>query len=1370
MADLLFSIPSIVTLTIAGSPIGLALTGAESLRLLTETVARRSAWHRHEERVEHAPSVQPGAVIRLEGGERTPLPAKIVEGVGTAIGYDGMPLPVVQGGTVPSGARLYGGPFVLQLHCDEAFEPFTPEPRPSPATFSLHERYLQIVGPLSLIYAAATAILTRSFNRTLSALLLVNPRTAIVGLDSADLGASARVLRAGVTVVGTRKDRTIRLPDLVLLDGVRPLTEGLELASALSLVDDCETPEILAQASGVSAAAGSPWGRAFRAANRVPAINGSFDGRTATAYIEGARYLLGPIEDWASVPEATYLRQYGNYVLVLRSEHKEKPLGIFALRPKLAAGVENLVQICRQYQVELGVLSHGDQLAVQALAHRVEVSLLDSSDAVETIRAKQVDGALVAFVSDNASAAEAFAACDMAIGLSDDRTRLPGRVDLLAPDLEAIVAIINAAVRRDATVRDSVVFSVLSNIVGAVWGLRGGPGVELASRVVQITSSLALMDGWLRLRGGKRPVSTMFHLVDPHPERWGQRSVESVFRTLQTSEHGLTNAQAAARRSQAPLKAGRNQLLAMILDQVRSPLIGMLAAGAGLSLLLGAIGDVLIIIVTLVANIGVGVWQEHKANRVAEALEHLGTSRARVLRDGQSVIVPADEVVPGDVLLLTPGDYVAADARVLSSQGLEVDEAALTGESLPVRKAPDGETDESRVVLEGSNVTTGTGLAIVVAVGRQTRMGAISAALSVDETKESPLSVRLSRMLHLILPLSIIGGGVVVASGLLLGRPLASQLALGVTMVLAGVPEGLPLLARVGEAGVARRLADRNAVVRRLSAIEALGRVDVACTDKTGTMTKGHLALGLVADGHQEATLPGELPENLCHVLLTAALASPHPDAPDANAHPTDVAIIAGALDAGLGERVRVNHDAELSFDPVRSFHATVVQERLCVKGAPETLISRCSWALLNGERYPLDEVGKDDLHTYAMRLAERGLRVLMVAEGPSDVPIDDPHGLTALGFVGISDPLRPTVRVAVRRCHDAGARVIMITGDHPSTARAIAYEAGLLDNGGEVLTGTELLELNNAELDDRLEHAVVIARATPLDKLRIIESLQRRGHTVAMTGDGVNDAPALRLADVGVAMGHGGTEVARQVADVVIADDDFSTLVETFVEGRSFWRNIRRALGLLLGGNVGELGLVVGASILGLSTPLTARQILAMNAITDILPSLAVALQQPEHRNLAGLRREGASALDKPLRDEIWRRALTSAVPSLISFIIMLGSGTLEEARAVAFASIIATQLAQTLAVGRAEEGLTRSVFGAVVGSTAVLIATLTVPFLRDFLNLVTVGPLGWVLIGGGALVAVVLNHVLASLRFFHSDNLALPTAPMVWLAPVQS
>lgn len=579
----------------------------------------------------------------------------------------------------------------------------------------------------------------------------------------------------------------------------------------------------------------------------------------------------------------------------------------------------------------------------------------------------------------------------------------------------------------------------------------------------------------------------------------------------------------------------------------------------------------------------------------------------------------------------------------------------------------------------------------------------------------------------------------VVGAGLLRGQALLPQVAIGATIALASVPEGLPLLAGMGEAAVARRLAQRNALVRRLSAVEALGRVDVACTDKTGTLTEGKLALGLVAsaDGVEASSAPN--PGGLRDILRTAAYASPSPDAADFLSHPTDVAVVRGALDAGLSEEIAQERLAEAPFDPARAFHATRTAELLAVKGAPEAVTPRCASVRRSGEDAPLDDAGRDALLAQAQELAGRGLRILMVARRAPDVDVADPQGLTALGFVGIRDPLRPTVRAAVGRCHEAGIHVIMLTGDHPATARAIAQEAGLLADGREVLTSADIAHLQNGELDERLGRAAVIARATPLDKLRIIESFQRHGHTVAMTGDGVNDAPALRLADVGVAMGRGGTEVAHQAAAVVLADDDFATLVEALVEGRGFWRNMRRALGLLLGGNLGELGLVVGASLLGLASPLTTRQILAVNLITDALPALSVALQRPENRHLASLAREGTSALDTPLRNDILRRGAATTIPALAAFALTLAVSGLPQARTVAFASIVATQLAQTLKAAWVEGGLTPSVFGAVGVSAGFLVAAITIPGLRTLLTLTVPTPLSLALIAGGAVVAMI-------------------------------
>jgi cation-transporting ATPase I len=1341
-ADLLVNIPGIVSLTLAGSSLGLTLVGVEALRLLSEVQARRTAWKQHEARVARVLSAQPDALVRLESGERPPLAALVHSGSGTATGLDAMPFQVVPGVVIPPGARVYGGPYLVQLKSEASFAEYTPLPRPAPVAPNVYDRYQRVQALVSLTCAGLAALFTRSFSRVFTALLLVNPRTASIGMDGADLHASARVLRAGVTIVGTRPGRSIRRPDLLLLDGARLLTDRLEVSNVIPLSDELSAADAQARAAGIASAAGSPWGSIFHSTRLALAGEGRFDGLVASAVAEGVRYTLGPVQDWQQLPEAAALRQRGNQILALCREQSQRPLALFALRPSLAPGVQLLVSVCQRCGVELALLSQGDELALRSLARRAQIALLEGASALEVIARRQRQGELVAFVSDHAGAMAGFAACDLAIGLSDDRSHLPARADLLAPDLAALAAIIAAGVQRDATVRDAVGLSILSNLAGIIWGLRGAPGVASASRVVYITALCALADGWLRLHGGKRAASTTVRLVDPQPERWGRRSVADTLHLLNTTSEGLSSRQARERRRKAPEARTHHALQVALLEQVRSPLTGLLAAGALLSLLLGSPGDCAIIGATITANALIGLWQERKASQVAEALRQIGIIRARVLRDGQQQVLTSDELVPGDIVLLAAGDRVAADARVIDGQGLEVDEAVLTGESFPVaRYATDG--NEARcIVLEGSDVTTGSGRAAVVAVGDQTRLGATRLALLEEKEHLNPLGARLGRILRLFLPLSVAGGATVVTAGLLWRRQLTALLATGATVALAGMPEGLPLLSRVGEAGVARRLARHQAIVRRISSVEALGRVDVVCADKTGTMTRGHLHLGIVADIQQEATLAEGLGQSLTSVLLTAALASPHPEAQGARAHPTDVAIVQGAIAAGLGTAMDAGREAELSFDPARSFHVTLTRERLCVKGAPEVVLSRCRYLCLSpGERSLLDEGRRAALLQRARQLAARGLRLLMVAEGTHDTALDDPQELTALGFVGIHDPLRPTVREAVRRCHAAGVRVMMITGDHPATARTIAQEAGLLTDNGEVLSAADIADLQNGDLDCRLQHAAVVARATPLDKLRIVESLRRQGHTVAMTGDGVNDAPALRLADIGVAMGRSGTEVARQTADVVIADDDFSTLVEGFVEGRSFWRNMRRALGLLLGGNLGELGLVVGASLLGRHMPLTVGQILAVNALTDILPALAVILQQPEHRDLVRLQREGASTLEGPLMREVLGRGLATALPSLAAYLLTLNSHALPHARSVAFASVVLTQLTQTLLAGRAAGRVTRPVLGAVGGSLGILLAVFSIPPLRRFLELTLLPPSLWLRVAASALVAPLVN-----------------------------
>jgi magnesium-transporting ATPase (P-type) len=1341
-ADLLAHGLSILTQTVADFPLGLILSTVEGVSLLNAVIARRAAWRHHEASLDGAASADPGSVIRLEAGMRVPLTAAVIEGTGTATGPTGLPIPLAPGSHAPAGAVLAGGPFVLELLDGK---PFEPAPRPAPPP-TLYDRYIRFIGPVSLAYAGFTLLRTSSPFRGLESLLLLNPRTAVIGREAANLGAAARCLRGGLTVVGTRPSRHVKLPDVLLLDGPRLLTSGLEVAAVLARTGMDEAG-VLGLAADIAAAAGSPWGKVFPDGLGVPARDGTFNGLWASATVGNVRFTLGPPEDEPLVPDEFLEQHLGGYLLEVRIEAEALSLGFVALRPRLSAGVGELLEKCRRLGVAVELLPGGYVTAARALAGRVGLTLGPAEPAVQVVRRHQERGARVAFVSDSAEAAAAFDACDLAVALFSGRREFPARADLLAPDLRALGDLLEAGACRDLAVRDSVVLGAVANAVGAVLGWPARLGAERSSIAVYLAALAALGASWLRLRGGERPPSSLAHLHDPRPERWGRWRGEDVLRTFNTTAQGLSSDEAEARLIAGPHRQDSDHLLQALRRQFGQPINCLLAGGAGLTVLLVQPLGTVLLATTLSVNVAVGLWQQRQAEEAAEAIDQLDTATARVLRDGQSVIVPAAEVVPGDVLVLAPGQRVAADARLLDASGLEVGEAVLTGELLPVLKGPEMQGAERRIILQGSDVIAGSGVGVVVAVGRQTRLGTMLAARRAGPHAEAPLEARLEQVLRLALPVAAAGGVVTGLAGLIHGGAPAALLTLGVTAALSAIPDTLSLLAGVGQAGVVRRLAARDVLVRDLSAVEALGRVDVACLDKTGTLTEGRLAVRVVepivaasfelAEGAPEESASWKLAATN-EVLLAAALASPHPDAPDAGAHPTDAAVVRAACEAGFEAELRQPRLRQTPFDSTRAYSAAVLPGRVCFKGAPERLALRCTHLGRAGAR--LDSASRAALLERVTQLGARGLRVLLVAEGPPDTNPDDPHRLTVLGLVGLSDPPRATAAAAVRRCLAAGVRVLMLTGDHPATARTVAQEAGLLLPGQDaVLRACDLADLPAEQLARRLPGVAVIARATPLDRLAIIEGLQRLGHVVAVTGDGVDDAPALRRADVGVARGRTGTQAARQSSDLVLLDDDVTALVETLVEGRGFWRNLRSGLGLLLGGNAGELGVVAGATALG--APLTPVQILLVNLLTDALPPLAVQLQPPEQQ-VAGQAREGLPALESGLRRDVLRRGLATGLPSLAASLLAHGLAGPAQAGAVGFTSLVATQLAQTLEAGR--EARVGPVGGAVAGSAALLLAALAVPPVRHFLGLVAPGPLGWGLVAGSSAASVVISRLM--------------------------
>ena len=685
----------------------------------------------------------------------------------------------------------------------------------------------------------------------------------------------------------------------------------------------------------------------------------------------------------------------------------------------------------------------------------------------------------------------------------------------------------------------------------------------------------------------------------------------------------------------------------ILASQFRSPLIWLLLAASVLSALLGEVADSIAIGVILLVNAGVGFGQEYRAEKAMLALRAMTAPRACVRRDGQAVIVAATEVVPGDLLVLEPGDVVAADGRLREAYALSTNEAALTGESAPAEKtllparadAPLAERSDS--VFMGTSVATGSGTAEVVATGMRTELGRIAHLLQTTEESETPLQKRLAAVGRTLLYLCLGIVAIVAVLGLARGMRWLDVVMSAVSLAVAAVPEGLPAIVTIALAIGVQRMAARNALVRKLPAVETLGSATVICTDKTGTLTTGVMTVReLWGPDH------GRLLDAACACCDAQLLGDERTGTGD----PTELAILVAGAERGLRrdaiERARPR-TAVNPFDPVRKRMSILRADGvLYVKGAVDLLLPLCA-------------AGTDGAVAANADLAARGLRVLAVATGSGA----EERELRLLGLIGIADPPRTEAIEAVAAARAAGIRTVMITGDHPVTARAIAREMGILRPD-----------------DDPQE--LVHARATPEDKLQIVRRWKARGAIVAMTGDGVNDAPALREAHIGIAMGRTGTEVTREASDMVLSDDNFATIVAAVREGRGIYDNIRKTLVYLLAGNTGELLVMLGAAAAGLPLPLLPLHLLWINLATDGLPALALVMDPPEEDILRRPPRPpGAPILGRSEWLNIAWTGLLQAAVTLGVFVWALRTRGIGEARNLAFTTLVFGELFRAFA-----------------------------------------------------------------------------------------
>ncbi|ASA21067.1 calcium-translocating P-type ATPase, SERCA-type [Paenibacillus donghaensis] len=873
-------------------------------------------------------------------------------------------------------------------------------------------------------------------------------------------------------------------------------------------------------------------------------------------------------------------------------------------------------------------------------------------------------------------------------------------------------------------------------------------------------------------------------------------SKEEVLQQLASSEAGLSPEQIASLQERygknVLQEAKTKSLLAKFLEQFKNVMIFILLAAAVLSGILGEWTDTVIILLVVLLNAVLGVVQENKAEQALEALKSMSSPQARVKRGGQVTEIKSEELVPGDIVLLEAGNVIPADLRILHAASLQTEEAALTGESLP--------SDKQSEVLEGSDivigdrknmaymsssVTYGRGVGVVTATGMQTEVGKIAGFISEEETETTPLQKKLDE-LGKYFTFIILGVCVVIfAVGILEGRELLDMLLTSISLAVAAIPEGLPAIVTIILALGVQRMAKRKAIIRKLPAVETLGSTEIVCSDKTGTLTLNKMTVEQLYVNGSSIPAGEALSDTPGGELLLQAMTLCNDSSIDEGGaggkaegkgagtrsgkaiigDPTETALVDYALSIGVDKRKleqQYPRKKELPFDSDRKLMTTIHeveagQFRILTKGAPDVLLSKCSHIQLNGEVFPLTEEHKQQITASNKGLADEALRVLAFAyldqaqlpENPA--PEQTEAGLVFVGLVGMIDPPRDEVRDAVAVCRKAGIRPVMITGDHRDTAAAIAKRLGIIEDESGVLTGRELDQISEQDFAERVADYSVYARVSPQHKVRIVKAWKAKGKIVAMTGDGVNDAPALKTSDIGVGMGITGTDVAKGVSDMVLADDNFTTIVVAVEEGRKVYSNIRKAIQFLLSANLGEVLTLFIATMIGWRI-LEPIHILWINLVTDTLPALALGLEKASADLMSKKPRKSSSSIfSEGVGISIIYQGIIEAALTLLVYNWAHTHYNEGIAVTMAFATLGLLQITHAFNVRSNTKSLfqiglfsNRYMLGASVISGLMLVLVIIIPGLNDWFGVSHLSGLQWIIVCSAAIAIVVIVEII--------------------------
>lgn len=807
--------------------------------------------------------------------------------------------------------------------------------------------------------------------------------------------------------------------------------------------------------------------------------------------------------------------------------------------------------------------------------------------------------------------------------------------------------------------------------------------------------------------------------------KWYQLDVDHVEQKLHvTTNRGLAEKQVEQRRKEFganKLETEKNTSKWLIFfKQFQDFMVLVLLAATLIAGLLGEYVDAIAIMVIVLVNSFLGFFQEQKAEKSLAKLKEMSAPVANVLRDGKWEKIPSQDVVVGDVLRMNSGDRIPADIRITKSNSMETEESALTGESLPVMKHATAISkdhldaqDQVNMGFMGTLVTRGSGLGIVVGTGMNTVMGQIASLMVKTKKTITPLEHKLTELGKILIVVALFLTALVVFVGVYQGHPLYNMFLAGVSLAVAAIPEGLPAIVTVALSLGVQRMIKKKAIVRKLSAVETLGCASVICSDKTGTMTENQMTvkevyvngknLYVTGDGYEiqgdffanKEKVDRDYP-NLESMLLYGLLCNNaslqvKKGKYFVDGDPTDGALLVAARKLGLSPKVNDNFQIikEIPFDSDRKRMSMVIEDEnhmrfLITKGAPDVLLPRSAFFLGEGGRKLLRSEDKQTIDNEINNMAQKALRTIAIGMKP--ISKDDPlnsatleKDLTFVGLCGMMDPPRKEVKTAIMECRDAGIKTVMITGDHEKTARAIAINLNLLPENGMVLDGYQLNQMSVTELRNVIDQVYVFARVTPEHKLKIVQAFQEKGHIVAMTGDGVNDAPAIKASDIGISMGRSGTDVTKEASSLVLMDDNFATIKSAISEGRNIYENIRKFIRYLLASNVGEILVMLFAMLLALPLPLVPVQILWVNLVTDGLPAMALGLDQSEGdvmRRRPRNPREGIFA--RGLGFKIISRGILIGVFTLIAFMMTYQDNpdNLIYGQTIAFTTLVMAQL----------------------------------------------------------------------------------------------